>query len=40
MRQANVPSGRIFKGYGEVAREYLLRPFITPEHPFSGVRVE
>ena len=40
MRRANVRSGRIFAGYGEVAREYLLRPFITAEHPFSGVDVE
>jgi fatty acid desaturase len=38
MRRAKVPSGRIFNGYGEVAREYLLRPFITAEHPFSGVK--
>lgn len=40
MRQANVPTGRVFNGYSQVAREYLLRPFITPEHPFSRVRVE
>lgn len=38
MRQVDVPSGQVFKGYGEVARKYLLRPFITAEHPFSGVR--
>jgi fatty acid desaturase len=35
MRQSNVRVGRIFAGYREVARNYLLRPFITPEHPFS-----
>jgi fatty acid desaturase len=35
MRQSNVQVGRIFAGYREVARNYLLRPFITPEHPFS-----
>jgi fatty acid desaturase len=40
MRRANVRSGRIFQGYGAVAREYLLRPFITAEHPFSGVDAE
>jgi fatty acid desaturase len=40
MRRANVRSGRVFKGYGQVAREYLLRPFITAEHPFSGVNAE
>jgi fatty acid desaturase len=38
MRAVNPGSGRIFNGYGEVAREYLLRPFITAEHPFSGVK--
>jgi fatty acid desaturase len=37
MREANVPLGRVFHGYGEVAREYLSRPFITAEHPFRGV---
>jgi fatty acid desaturase len=36
MRQGNVRLGRIFGGYREVAREYLLRPFITAEHPFAG----
>ena len=40
MRRANVPSGRVFDGYGEVAREYLLRPFITAEHPFSGMTAD
>lgn len=40
LRRANPPVGRIFSGYGEVAREYLLRPFITAEHPFSGARGE
>jgi fatty acid desaturase len=40
MRRANARSGRIFPGYGAVAREYLLRPFITAEHPFSGVDAE
>jgi fatty acid desaturase len=28
-------AGRVFTGYGQVAKEYLWRPFITPEHPFS-----
>jgi fatty acid desaturase len=37
MRRANVPSGQVFNGYSQVAREYFLRPFITAEHPFSGV---
>ena len=36
MRQTDAGSGRIFRGYREVAREYLLRPFITAEHPFRG----
>jgi len=34
MRQGSVRLGRVFSGYREVAREYLVRPFITPEHPF------
>ena len=33
MRQSNTRFGRIFNGYAGVAREYLLRPFITAEHP-------
>ena len=32
--------GRVFHGYGEVAREYLVRPFITAEHPFTRVEVD
>jgi fatty acid desaturase len=35
MRQSNARMGRVFNGYRQVAREYLLRPFITAEHPFS-----
>jgi fatty acid desaturase len=38
MRQGNIRLGRIFGGYREVAQEYLLRPFITPEHPFAPLR--
>jgi fatty acid desaturase len=40
MRQSKVQLGRVFRGYREVAREYLFRPFITAEHPLSGVEVE
>lgn len=40
MRESNVRVGYIFRGYGEVIRAYLLRPFITAEHPFSGVESE
>lgn len=32
--------GRVFNGYREVAREYLFRPFITAEHPFTRVEVD
>ena len=35
MRPSTVRLGRVFKGYREVAREYLLHPFITAEHPFA-----
>jgi fatty acid desaturase len=40
MRQSNVPGGLIFAGYQEVARNYLLRPFITAEHPFSPLETD
>jgi fatty acid desaturase len=40
MRQSNVGAGRIFNGYAEVAREYLLRPFITAEHPSTAVEAD
>jgi len=40
MRGAGIGVGRIFSGYGEVARDYLLRPFITAEHPFAPLDVE
>jgi fatty acid desaturase len=40
MRQSNVRVGRIFAGYQEVARNYLLRPFITAEHPFSPMEAD
>jgi fatty acid desaturase len=40
MRQSNVRVGRIFAGYQEVARNYLLRPFITAEHPFSPLEAD
>jgi fatty acid desaturase len=40
MRQSNVRVGRIFAGYQEVARNYLLRPFITAEHPFPSVEAD
>lgn len=34
MRPAAVATTRVFRGgYGEVIRQYLFRPFITPEHP-------
>jgi fatty acid desaturase len=35
MRQNNIRLGRVFRGYREVAREYLLHPFITAEHPLA-----
>jgi fatty acid desaturase len=35
MRHSAIPLGRVFRGYGEVTREYLFQPFITPEHPFA-----
>ena len=35
MRGASLRAGRIFNGYGEVAQQFLVRPFITVEHPFS-----
>ena len=38
MKRASVGAGRIFSGYGEVARQYLVRPFITAEHPFEPNR--
>jgi fatty acid desaturase len=37
MRHSTSRLGRVFDGYGEVAREYLFHPFITVEHPFTGV---
>ena len=37
MRHSSAPFGRVFRGYREVAREYLFRPFITAEHPFARV---
>jgi fatty acid desaturase len=40
MRSSQGMTGRIFKGYKEVARQYLCRPFITAEHPLSGPDVE
>jgi fatty acid desaturase len=40
MRQSNVRLGRIFGGYGEVARAYFLRPFITAEHPFAKLEMD
>jgi fatty acid desaturase len=40
MRQSNVRVGRIFDGYAEVAREYLLRPFITAEHPSTALEAD
>ena len=40
MRGASLRAGRIFNGYGEVAQEFLIRPFITVEHPFSRVDAE
>jgi fatty acid desaturase len=35
MKQQGVRCGRIFNGYAEVAQDYLWRPFITAEHPFT-----
>jgi fatty acid desaturase len=40
MRQSRICGGRVFRGYGDVARQYLLRPFITAEHPLPRVRLE
>jgi len=37
MRGAGSGAARVFGGYGEVARCYLLRPFITAEHPFASL---
>ena len=37
MRHSTISLGRVFKGYREVARDYLLHPFITAEHPFARV---
>ena len=36
MQSTTFSAGIVFRGgYGEVVREYLFRPFITPEHPCS-----
>lgn len=40
MRRSRILGGRIFSGYGEVARKYLFRPFITAEHPIARARAE
>jgi fatty acid desaturase len=40
MRRSRILGGRTFSGYSEVARQYLFRPFITAEHPFSRVEGE
>lgn len=40
MRGSGAGAGKIFRGYGEVARHYLLRPFITAEHPIAPLEVE
>jgi len=40
MKEARIRTGQIFSGYGEVARQFLFRPFITAEHPFSGLKVK
>jgi fatty acid desaturase len=41
MRSVTPGAGRVFNGgYREVFREYLFRPFITAEHPFSRVETE
>jgi fatty acid desaturase len=40
MRGAGMRAEGIFKGYGEVARQFLFRPFITAEHPFSRLEVK
>jgi fatty acid desaturase len=36
MQRSRACLGRIFDGYGAVAREYFWRPFITAEHPSSA----
>ena len=40
MRQSDTRFGRTFAGYRQVAREYFLRPFITPEHPFARLEAD
>lgn len=40
MRRSDVRVGRVFAGYREVARNYLVRPFITAEHPFSPLEAD
>jgi fatty acid desaturase len=35
MRESVGDSSLVFAGYGQVIRRYLLRPYITAEHPFS-----
>jgi fatty acid desaturase len=40
MRRSRASLGRVFAGYGAVAREYFLQPFITAEHPFSSPDTE
>lgn len=33
MKGVGIQAGTVFNGYGEVARQFLFRPFITAEHP-------
>lgn len=40
LRPPQSVTGQIFRGYSEVARRYLCRPFITAEHPLAGPKVE
>jgi fatty acid desaturase len=37
MRESAIASGRVFRGgYGELCKQYLFRPVISIEHPFSS----
>ncbi len=40
IRGSGIGVGRIFRGYGEVVREYLFHPFITAEHPLASLEAE
>ena len=37
MQGVGMRTGRTFNGYGEVARQFFFRPFITVEHPTVGL---